>query len=180
MGRFANLCTGGPISRPHPHREPVLIDVPLELRLPAGICPTTLHEHDPAVVELNRMHPRDGWPARRLCEKVTKVLLRLVRFGDLVSQQIGQGPYYKLRQRTPVVTPAPDGHFADTEEAGSGCIAAKHDPECKIMPSGGQTALEARGRYWAETRSHDSPPVCLDVLRSEKFSICKQLYRIEI
>jgi hypothetical protein len=30
-GRFADLCTGGLISRPYPHREPVLIGAPLKL-----------------------------------------------------------------------------------------------------------------------------------------------------
>ena len=103
-----------------------------------------LHKHDPPIVELNRMTKEESLAARLLCEKVMEVLLRLVRFGYLGLQQIGQGPYYKLRQRAGVVTPAPDGHFADTEEAGSGGIAAKHDLEHKIMPAGGQTALETR------------------------------------
>jgi hypothetical protein len=41
------------------------------------------------------------------------------------------------------MTPPPDRHFADTEEAGSGGITAKHDLECEIMPAWGKPTSKA-------------------------------------
>ena len=63
--------------------------------------------------------------AWQLGKKIPEILLRLVGFGDLVLQQVGESPDYILRQRATVVTPSPDGHFADLEVFGSGAIAPK-------------------------------------------------------
>jgi hypothetical protein len=53
------------------------------------------------------------------------------------------------------MTPAPDRHFADTEEPGGGGIAAKRDLEGQIVSAGGDTAFETRWCYGIETRWHD-------------------------
>jgi hypothetical protein len=108
------------------------------------ICPSALHERHGPIIELNRVTEHKGWPAGGLDEKTTEFLLRLVSFRDLGLQQIGQRPHYKLRQRAPVVTPAPNRHSGHTEEPGSGGVAAEHNLEDKIVPAGREPALEAR------------------------------------
>jgi hypothetical protein len=114
------------------------------LHLAAGIPPATLYENNGPIIELNRVTERKGWPAGGLDEKTTEFLLRLVSFSDLGLQQIGQRPHYKLRQRAPVVTPAPNRHSGHVEEPSTGRVAAEHDFEDKIMPAGREPALEAR------------------------------------
>jgi hypothetical protein len=107
----------------------------------ANLCRRTLYKNDGSIVELNRV---SRLATRWLGKKISEILLRLVGLSDLGLQEGGQGVQYKHRQRAPVVPPTPDRHFADTEGAGSGGIAAKCDLEDVIMPAGGNPAVKTR------------------------------------
>ena len=113
----------------------------------ADFCSTTLYERHSAIIELNRVTEHKGWPAGGLDEKTTEFLLRLVRFSDFGLQQAGQNSQYILGERAALMSPTPDGHFADTEEAGSGGIATKCDLEDVIMPTGCDPPFETRCCY---------------------------------
>jgi hypothetical protein len=95
----------------------------------------------------------------------------LVSLNDRSLQEIAESFDYGQRERRPVMSPSPDGHFADAERAGGGRVATKGDFEDEIMPAGGELALEARS-YEIGTAQHDhsrklvmqTPPCILTVL----------------
>jgi hypothetical protein len=124
------------------------------LRRASDFCSTTLYERHGPIVEPNRLAQPESLAAGRLSKKITKILLRLVSFGDFGLQQIGQRPHYKLRQRAPVVTPTPDGHFANVEEPSRGSITAERYLEDLVVAPGGEATLEARWGYEIGTRVH--------------------------
>jgi len=113
----------------------------------ADTGPTTFHEYDGPVVELNRMHQLEGWATRRLSEKIPKILLGLVRFGDLALQQIRQSSQHGLGEGRSVMPPPPDRHAAHPKEPSGAAIAAKHHIEDPVVAANGQTALKTRRCY---------------------------------
>ena len=81
---------------------------------------------------------------RRLKEKIAEVLLRFVRFSHLAVDEIRQNFDNALRERRPVVAPAPDRHAAHAKETSCGGIAAKYDLKDEIMTAGkGSSARNA-------------------------------------
>jgi hypothetical protein len=82
--------------------------------------------------------------ARRLGQKIAKILLRLVGFSDLVLETAKQGVQHKHRQRASAVPPPPNSHAAHAKEPGSTAIGAKGYLEDEIMSAGGNPALEAQ------------------------------------
>jgi hypothetical protein len=59
-------------------------------------------------------------------------------------QQIAQSVDYPHRKRRPVVPPAPNRHFTNTEEPGSGGITAKCNFEDEIVPTSRNPASKTR------------------------------------
>ena len=103
-----------------------------------------LYERHGPIVELNRPAQPESLAARRLSKKITKFLLRLVSFGDLVSETAKQGVQYKHRQRASAVPPPPNSHATHAKEPGGAAIGAKSYLEDEVMSAGGNPALEAR------------------------------------
>ena len=124
------------------------------LRRAADFCSTALYERHGPIIELNRVAERKGWPAGGLDEKTTEFLLRLVRFSDFGLQQAGQNSQYILGERAALMSPTPDGHFADVKEPSRSCIAPEYDLENLVVAPGGDAALEARWGYEIGTRVH--------------------------
>lgn len=113
----------------------------------ADTGPTTLYEYDLPIVELNRMHQRDGWAPRRFSKKIPKILLGLVRFGNLALQEIRQNSQYELGERRSVMPPTPNRHTGHPKEPSRAAIAAKHHIEDPVVAASGQTALKTRRCY---------------------------------
>jgi hypothetical protein len=53
------------------------------------------------------------------------------------------------------MTPAPDGHAADTEDPRGGAIASEGHFEDQIVLATGESAFKARWGYWFGTQWHN-------------------------
>jgi hypothetical protein len=137
---------GRPLARRDRKRSPTVGGgLPTALRRAALhlAAATPLYEYDGPIVKLDWVKQQEGWAARPFSKKISKILLGLVRFGDLALQEVAQNFDYRQRQRRPVVPPSPHRHAAHAKGSGGGGIAAKCDFKDQIMPTGGEPASGA-------------------------------------